>query len=70
MTLNFNSYSVWIMAIIAIVGNILVLLARFLTKARTSHHNEHSIYLRHLAASDLLMGIYLSIIAVVDISFR
>lgn len=56
------------MAFIAILGNILVLLGRYLYKSRSNV--EHSLYLRHLAASDFLMGIYLAIIACADISFR
>ncbi|XP_065365604.1 relaxin receptor 2 [Calliphora vicina] len=60
--------SVWVMASIAIVGNLLVLLGRYFYKTRSNV--EHSLYLRHLAASDFLMGIYLAIIACADISFR
>ena len=56
------------MASIAIVGNLLVLLGRYFYKTRSNV--EHSLYLRHLAASDFLMGIYLAIIACADISFR
>lgn len=59
------------MAAIAIIGNIVVLLGRLIgSTKRTQGHIEHSLYLRHLAASDLLMGIYLAIIATADISFR
>ncbi|XP_058983957.1 relaxin receptor 2 [Musca domestica] len=61
--------SVWAMAIIGIVGNILVLMGRYFVK-KTRSNVEHSLYLRHLAGSDLLMGIYLAIIACADISFR
>ncbi|XP_061402438.1 relaxin receptor 1 [Musca vetustissima] len=61
--------SVWAMAIVAILGNILVLLGRYFVK-KTRNNAEHSLYLRHLAGSDLLMGIYLAIIACADISFR
>uniref|UniRef100_A0A1A9WVK7 G-protein coupled receptors family 1 profile domain-containing protein n=1 Tax=Glossina brevipalpis TaxID=37001 RepID=A0A1A9WVK7_9MUSC len=60
--------SVWVMASVAIVGNLLVLLGRYLYKTRSNV--EHSLYLRHLAASDFLMGIYLAIIACADINFR
>ncbi|XP_073815038.1 leucine-rich repeat-containing G protein-coupled receptor 4 [Musca autumnalis] len=61
--------SVWAMAIIAIFGNILVLVGRYFFK-KTRSNAEHSLYLKHLAGSDLLMGIYLGIIACADISFR
>lgn len=56
------------MAAVAIVGNKIVLLGRCFHKNR--NNVEHSLYLTHLAASDLLMGIYLAIIAIVDINFR
>ncbi|XP_040163222.1 relaxin receptor 2-like [Anopheles arabiensis] len=63
--------SVWIMAAIGIVGNLLVLFGRYVVGSRSSQaHAEHSLYLRHLAASDLLMGVYLGIIATADIIFR
>ncbi|XP_016980028.1 relaxin receptor 2 [Drosophila rhopaloa] len=60
--------SVWVMASIAVVGNLLVLLGRYFYKSRSNV--EHSLYLRHLAASDFLMGIYLTLIACADIGFR
>ncbi|KAH8374149.1 hypothetical protein KR200_000662, partial [Drosophila serrata] len=60
--------SVWVMASIAVVGNLLVLLGRYFYKSRSNV--EHSLYLRHLAASDFLMGIYLTLIACADINFR
>lgn len=59
------------MAVIGIFGNLLVLFGRFVSgKRNTQAHAEHSLYLRHLAGSDLLMGIYLAIIASADIMFR
>uniref|UniRef100_W8BE74 Relaxin receptor 2 n=1 Tax=Ceratitis capitata TaxID=7213 RepID=W8BE74_CERCA len=60
--------SVWIMAFVATIGNLLVLLGRYFYKSRSNV--EHSLYLRHLAASDFLMGVYLTIIACADIKFR
>lgn len=63
--------SVWVMATIGIFGNILVLFGRLLEGSRSAQaHAEHSLYLRHLAASDLLMGVYLATIASADILFR
>lgn len=56
------------MASIGILGNLLVLSGQFFGGTRT--HAEHSMYLRHLAFSDLIMGIYLAIIATADIKFR
>lgn len=59
------------MAAVGIIGNLLVLFGRFLSHSKTTQgHVEHSLYLRHLAASDFLMGIYLAMIAIADIIFR
>lgn len=66
------------MALIGIVGNVLVLGGRVLGQSKRSHGGsgsgahqvEHSLYLRHLAASDLIMGVYLAVIAGVDIMYR
>jgi hypothetical protein len=63
--------SVWVMAGVGVFGNLLVLFGRFLVNTHHSQtHAEHSLYLRHLAVSDLLMGIYLAIIASADIMYR
>lgn len=56
------------MASIAVAGNLIVIFGRYFHNSRS--HVEHSLYLRHLAISDLLMGIYLTIIACADIAFR
>ncbi|XP_026470408.1 relaxin receptor 2-like [Ctenocephalides felis] len=58
---------VWVMAFVAVAGNSLVLGGRLLTRANCP---KHSLYLRHLAISDLLMGVYLTGIAVADIVYR
>lgn len=57
------------MTFIAIAGNLLVLMGRYFA-SKTRGNEEHSMYLRHLAGSDLIMGIYLAIIASADINFR
>lgn len=67
--------SVWLMATVGICGNLLVLCGSSCPGARSKRGQsgrqvEHSLYLRHLAASDLIMGIYLAIIAVVDCMYR
>lgn len=68
--------SVWIMALIGLLGNVLVLGGRVLSQSKRAggiggaHQVEHSLYLRHLAASDLIMGVYLAVIAGVDIMYR
>lgn len=63
-------FSVWFMAGIAIFGNIMVLLGRCLMRSKRHHNIEHDLFLKNLAASDLLMGVYLAIIAFTDISYR
>lgn len=59
--------SVWIMGIIGCTGNLVVLLGRQLTPI---NNVVHSLYIRNLALSDLLMGVYLLIIASVDQYYR
>ncbi|XP_044739082.1 relaxin receptor 2 [Chrysoperla carnea] len=59
--------SVWIMAMFAVVGNVLVLLGRFLAREPNA---IHSLYIRNLALSDLLMGVYLFLIAIADQRYR
>ncbi|XP_049822980.1 relaxin receptor 2 [Aethina tumida] len=58
---------VWVMGAIGCTGNLIVLLGRLLGP---SNNVVHSLYLRNLAFSDLLMGIYLFIIAAVDQEYR
>ena len=59
------------MAAVGIFGNLLVLFGRLLVRSKRGHGQiEHSLYLRHLAASDLIMGVYLAVIAIADIMFR
>ncbi|KAK9876081.1 hypothetical protein WA026_011190 [Henosepilachna vigintioctopunctata] len=59
--------SVWIMGGIGCIGNIIVLLSRLIVP---TNNVVHSLYLRNLALSDLLMGIYLFTIAGVDHHYR
>ncbi|CAH0558040.1 unnamed protein product [Brassicogethes aeneus] len=58
---------VWIMGAIGCTGNLIVLLGRLLGP---SNNIVHSLYLRNLAFSDLLMGVYLFTIASVDQEYR
>ncbi|CAH1382715.1 unnamed protein product [Tenebrio molitor] len=59
--------SVWIMGTIGCTGNLIVLLGRLLAP---TNNVVHSLYLRNLALSDLLMGVYLFAIAVADQHYR
>ncbi|KAG4074710.1 hypothetical protein HA402_008808, partial [Bradysia odoriphaga] len=66
----FLRQSVWFMAGVAIFGNVMVLLGRCLMRSKRHHNIEHDLFLKNLAASDLLMGVYLAIIAFTDINYR
>lgn len=52
---------------IGCIGNLIVLLSRLIVP---TNNVVHSLYLRNLALSDLLMGIYLFTIAGVDHHYR
>lgn len=58
---------IWILGSIALVGNAFVLMWRMKTK---SDNKVHSLLLLNLAIADFLMGIYLIIIAGVDVFYR
>ncbi|XP_063598614.1 G-protein coupled receptor GRL101-like [Penaeus indicus] len=58
---------VWVMGLMACAGNILVLVGRYVVK---EPNRVHSFYIKNLSLSDLLMGVYLFIIAFYDASFR
>ncbi|KAL9955436.1 hypothetical protein ACROYT_G036764 [Oculina patagonica] len=58
---------IWILGSIALVGNAFVLMWRLKTK---SDNKVHSLLLLNLAIADFLMGIYLIIIAGVDVYYR
>ncbi|KAJ8982600.1 hypothetical protein NQ317_005072 [Molorchus minor] len=58
---------VWVMGAIGCAGNLIVLLGRIFSPP---NNVVHSLYLRNLALSDLLMGVYLFIIAAVDQRYR
>jgi hypothetical protein len=55
------------MGTIGCTGNLIVLLGRLLAP---TNNVVHSLYLRNLALSDLLMGVYLFAIAVADQHYR
>ncbi|XP_064489431.1 relaxin receptor 2-like isoform X2 [Ornithodoros turicata] len=59
--------SAWVVGTIACLGNLLVLVGRILFREQ---NEVHSFYIKNLALSDLLMGIYLIVIAFHDVQFR
>ena len=58
---------VWILGLTALLGNLLVILMRVVVK---EDNKVHSFLLKNLAMSDLLMGIYLLIIAMKDVQWQ
>ncbi|GIX67361.1 relaxin receptor 2, partial [Caerostris extrusa] len=59
--------SVWLVAFVAGLGNVAVLVGRFLL----AEPNEvHSFYIKNLSLADLLMSVYLFVIAAYDVVFR
>ncbi|XP_074650288.1 relaxin receptor 1-like [Tubulanus polymorphus] len=63
----FLRVSVWIVAILACFGNLTVLLSRFFEKET---NKMHSLFIKNLAFADMLMGVYLLIIAIYDVKYR
>jgi len=59
--------SIWILGSIALVGNAFVVIWRLKTK---SDSKVHALLLLNLAIADFLMGIYLIMIAAVDVFYR
>lgn len=59
--------SVWVVALVACFGNVLVLVGRMVLREQ---NDVHSFYIKNLALADLLMGVYLIVIASHDVRFR
>ncbi|CAN7981822.1 unnamed protein product, partial [Ixodes pacificus] len=59
--------SVWVVALVACFGNVLVLVGRMVLREQ---NDVHSFYIKNLALADLLMGVYLFVIASHDVRFR
>ncbi|XP_062581845.1 relaxin receptor 1-like, partial [Saccostrea cucullata] len=64
---GFLRIMVWLVAICACFGNLLVLLGRSLLR---EDNQVHSFYIKNLSFADMLMGIYLIIIGYHDQKFR
>ncbi|XP_078372311.1 uncharacterized protein LOC144655983 isoform X2 [Oculina patagonica] len=58
---------VWILGLSALLGNLFVILMRVIVKEK---NKVHSFLLTNLAMSDLLMGVYLLIVAVKDVQWQ
>ena len=59
--------SVWLVAVIAGLGNLAVLVGRLLL---LEPNEVHSFYIKNLSLADLLMALYLFTIAAHDLAFR
>ncbi|XP_078601657.1 relaxin receptor 1-like [Branchiostoma floridae x Branchiostoma japonicum] len=58
---------VWVIAVLTCTGNTCVMIGRSLMK----HENKvHSLFIKNLCASDLVMGVYLIIIGTKDVIYR
>ncbi|XP_068207296.1 G-protein coupled receptor GRL101-like [Palaemon carinicauda] len=58
---------IWILGLVAFIGNSIVILWRILY---SSGNKMHSFLIVNLGIGDLLMGVYLLIVAAVDLNFR
>ncbi|KAI8521328.1 G-protein coupled receptor [Branchiostoma belcheri] len=67
LALVFLRVVVWVLAFFTVLGNSFVILGRLLIK---NENNVHSLFIRNLCAADLLMGVYLVIIASRDVMYR
>ncbi|XP_066303429.1 relaxin receptor 2-like [Branchiostoma lanceolatum] len=67
LALEFLRVVVWVLAFFTVLGNSFVILGRLLIK---NENNVHSLFIRNLCAADLLMGVYLLIIASRDVMYR
>ncbi|ESO84263.1 hypothetical protein LOTGIDRAFT_108234, partial [Lottia gigantea] len=59
--------SVWVVAVLACAGNIIVLLGRFLLK---EDNQIHSFFIKNLSFADMIMGVYLLMIGTRDKMYR
>ncbi|KAH9498143.1 hypothetical protein Btru_008372 [Bulinus truncatus] len=60
---------VWVVGLMTIAGNSIVLFYRVVWSRENLFHTAYGLFVTGLAVSDLLMGVYLMIIAVVDVAY-
>ena len=58
---------IWILGILAFLGNLFVIIWRIIDK---EENRVHSLLLTNLAVADMLMGVYLLTIAILDVTWR
>ncbi|XP_064095823.1 uncharacterized protein LOC135207868 isoform X2 [Macrobrachium nipponense] len=61
---------VWVMAFITVLGNVLVIFCRVLSRKDISRSNNNILFIKNLASADLLMGVYLVIMGVKDAQMK
>ena len=61
--------SMWVLGISALVGNVYVILIRFQEKPHGASHAKQSLLVGNLAISDCMMGVYMVILASVDLYY-
>ncbi|KAK7500170.1 hypothetical protein BaRGS_00008717, partial [Batillaria attramentaria] len=59
--------AVWVVAVLACVGNMAVLMGRLIMK---EDNHVHSFLIKNLSLADLLMGVYLFVLATHDLRYR
>ena len=64
---NTLQISIWILGILAFLGNLLVIIWRIIDR---EENRVQSFLLTNLAVADLLMGLYLLTIAIMDVRWR
>lgn len=67
---DFFRISLWVLSVLAILGNTAVLIYRLCVEKRDSSSPSFRVLVINLCVSDLMMGLYLTIIGVADIHFR
>ena len=60
--------SIWVLGVLALIGNGFVIFTRIRIEANTSVEKVQSTFITNLAVSDFLMGIYMLILAGMDIN--
>ena len=61
--------TMWVFGISALVGNAYVIVVRFREKPRNSTHAKQGLLIGNLAVSDCLMGVYMVVLASVDLYY-
>ena len=60
---------IWIIGLSALIGNSMVVIWRCRQRTETHENKTHSFLVLNLAISDLMMGVYMLIIAIADLQF-